>query len=152
MPPQPPEPAMAARTVYRLLTRAEWEAAQASGVYCGSAHDKRDGFIYFSTAAQLMETARKHFAGVADLMLLAVDAEALESPPSPREERESGRSLPPTGEGQSEGVLPLRWEPSRGGDLFPHLYAELPAAAVKHAVAIPLGGDGALILPAGLEP
>ena len=64
---------MPAATIYKLLTRAEWEAARAEGVYRGSAHDARDGFIHFSTAAQIGETARKYFAGVPDLVLLAVD-------------------------------------------------------------------------------
>jgi uncharacterized protein (DUF952 family) len=154
---------MAAATIYKLLTRGEWEAARAVGVYRGSGHDARDGFIHFSTAVQLGETARKYFAGVPDLVLLAVDVGALEktpsSCPSPQGEKERlnfprqtfGGPLSPWGERQSEGVL-LRWEPSHGGDLFPHLYADLPLAAVKTATAIPLGPDGVPIIPGGLEP
>ncbi len=158
---------MPAATIYKLLTRAEWEAARAEGVYRGSAHDARDGFIHFSGAGQLAETARKHFAGVPDLVLLAVDVAGLEktpsSCPSPQGEKgpsncpppsEKGRSsfpLSPWGEGRGEGVL-LRWESSRGGDLFPHLYADLPLSAVKSATAIPLGADGLPIIPGGLEP
>ena len=68
---------MPARTIYKLLTRSEWEDAQAGGVYRGSSHDWRDGFIHFSTAAQLGETARKYFTGEPDLVLLAVDVGAL---------------------------------------------------------------------------
>jgi uncharacterized protein (DUF952 family) len=154
---------MSAQVIYKLLPRAEWEAAQTEGVYRGSAHDKRDGFIHFSTAAQLGETARKHFSGVSDLVLLAVEVAALASPPSPqpspRGERESAaapsprwckRPLSPWGERQSEGVCLLRWEPSRGGDLFPHLYADLPIAAVKSATPVPLGQNGTPIVPSDL--
>ena len=73
---------MPARTIYKLLTRSEWEDAQAAGVYRGSSHDWRDGFIHFSTAAQLGETARKYFTGEPDLVLLAVDVGALAKTPS----------------------------------------------------------------------
>jgi len=144
------------------MPRAEWEAAQAGGVYCGSVHDTRDGFIHFSTAAQLAETARKHFAGVSDLVLLAVDVAALNEPLSPHPvplPMGEGtvlqtlcpvqESLLPWGEGQDEGCA-LRWEPSRGGDLFPHLYAELPISAVKSVTLIALAEDGTPIVPAGL--
>jgi len=94
-------------TIYKICGRAEWQAAQRQGRYEGSAVDKRDGFIHFSTVTQLAETAAKHFAGQTELMLIAVDAEAL------------GTSL--------------KWEPSRGGYLFPHLYVPLPVAAVRWA-------------------
>ena len=153
---------MAAATIYKLLTRGEWEAARAVGVYRGSVHDARDGFIHFSTAAQLAGTARKYFAGVPDLVLLAVDVGALNKRPAPhpvplplgegtleqRSERATAFPLP-WGEGQGEGS-DLRWESSRGGDLFPHLYCDLPLAAVKTATAIPLGPDGVPIIPGGL--
>ena len=174
---------MAAATIYKLLTRGEWEAARAVGVYRGSVHDARDGFIHFSTAAQLAGTARKYFAGVPDLVLLAVDVGALNKRPAPHPvplpmgegtlEQRSARATPfplplgegtpewdseraapsplPGGEGQGEGS-DLRWESSRGGDLFPHLHGNLPLAAVKTATAIPLGPDGVPILPNGLEP
>jgi uncharacterized protein (DUF952 family) len=161
---------MGANTIYKLLTRAEWEAARAEGVYRGSAHDKRDGFIHFSTAAQLAETARRHFSGVADLVLLAIDIERLHSLPSScpspargedtvlhdtalKRGRGSGNSAPSplAGEGWGEGG-PLRWEPSRGGDLFPHLYVDLPIAAVKGERPLALGEDGAPILPNDLMP
>ena len=120
---------MQAETIYKLMTRGEWEAARAEGVYRGSAQDQRDGFIHFSTAAQLGETARKYFSGVPDLVLLAVDVEVLEKLPSPCSPGEGTAAAvsSPLGEGRDEGVSPLRWEPSRGGDLFPHLYATLPS-------------------------
>ncbi len=117
-------------TIYKFLPAAEWQVALAQGVYRGSAHDRRDGFIHFSTAGQLAETAKKYYTGVTDLVLLAVDVAALAGP----------------GEGG------LRWEPSRGGDLFPHLYGDLPLAAVKCAVAIALRPDGVPLLPPHLNP
>lgn len=107
--------------IYKIMTAAEWAAAQAAGVYNGSAHDRRDGFIHFSTARQVAETAAKHFAGQADLVLLAVD-------PAPLGEA-------------------LKWEPSRGGALFPHLYTVLPCSAVTEAHDLPLGADGAHRFP-----
>src|SRR4051794_37135689 len=92
-------------TVYRILSQSDWEAARALGEFHGSAHDVRDGFIHFSTAEQVEQTARIHYAGLPDLVLLYVRTEA----------------LPPAA---------WRWEPSRNGALFPHLYATLPTAAV----------------------
>lgn len=94
-------------TIYKICERAAWEEAEAAGQYAGSAVDRRDGFIHFSAAAQLPGTAAKHFAGLRHLMLVAVDAEAL------------GHAL--------------KWESSRGGELFPHLYAALPLSAVLWA-------------------
>jgi uncharacterized protein (DUF952 family) len=94
-------------TIYKICEQAAWRAAEQAGVYPGSGVDARDGFMHFSTAHQLAETAVRHFAGQTGLMLLAVDAEAL-------------------------GAA-LKWEPSRGGDLFPHLYAALPLSAVRRA-------------------
>jgi uncharacterized protein (DUF952 family) len=155
---------MPAATIYKLLTRAEWEAALAEGVYRGSAHDARDGFIHFSTATQLAGTARKHFAGVPDLVLLAVDVATLNKRPAPHPvplpmgegtllyaPSPIQASPLPWGEGQGEGSE-LRWESSRDGALFPHLYGNLPLAAVKTATAIPLSSDGDPIIPGGLEP
>ena len=103
------------QTVYKILGAADWAEAQARGRYEGSAVDRRDGYIHLSTAAQVAETARRHFAGQDDLLLVAVDAAAL---------------------GEA-----LRWEPSRGGDLFPHLYAPLTAAAVRWSTPIPWDGE-----------
>jgi uncharacterized protein (DUF952 family) len=103
-------------SIYKIMAAAEWAAAQAAGVYEGSAHDQRDGFIHFSTAQQAADTAAKHFAGQADLVLLAID-------PAPLGDA-------------------LKWEPSRGGALFPHLYAPLPVSAVTAIQNLPLGPDG----------
>jgi uncharacterized protein (DUF952 family) len=102
--------------IYKILGRAEWRAAQAVGVFEGSAVDRADGFIHFSTAAQAAETARRHFAGQADLVVLEVEADDL---------------------GEA-----LVWEPSRGGDLFPHLYGALAAGKVVAVHDAPLGADG----------
>lgn len=93
--------------IFKILAAAEWRSAQAAGVFNGSKADRNDGFIHFSTADQLHETAERHFAGQTDLMLLAVRAEAL---------------------GEA-----LKWEPSRGGDLFPHLYRPLACHLVDSA-------------------
>lgn len=94
-------------TIYRIVTEDEWRAAREAGAFTGSEHDRRDGFIHFSTAEQLRETAEKHYAGRSGLLLLAVDVSAL--------------------------TAPLKWEVSRGGALFPHLYGPLPASAVRSA-------------------
>lgn len=108
--------------IYKILPRAEWTAAQAAGRFEGSAVDRRDGYIHFSTAAQAGETARRYFAGQADLVVLEVEGDDL---------------------GQA-----LRWEPSRGGDLFPHLYGSLDCGVVRAAHAAPLGPDGVPGMPA----
>ncbi|MGE0665024.1 MAG: DUF952 domain-containing protein [Sphingomonadales bacterium] len=100
------------RVVYKICARADWTQAVGSGVYAGSAVDQADGFIHFSTGRQAPETAAKHFAGQDDLVLVQVDA---------------GR-LP-------DGAL--KWEPSRGGDLFPHLYAPLPVSAALRVDPLP---------------
>ncbi len=106
--------------IYKILTRAEWRVAQAAGIFAGSAVDLTDGFIHFSTAAQAGETARRHFAGQADLVVLEIEADDL-------------------------GAA-LRWEPSRGGDLFPHLYGSLAVSDVRSERTAPLGADGAPLL------
>lgn len=90
---------------WKLAEVSEWEAARASGAYAGSAHDLADGFIHLSTGVQLVETARKHYAGRNDLVLAEVELSAL---------------------GDT-----LKFEPSRGGDLFPHIYGPLPFSAVR---------------------
>ncbi|MFN4309862.1 MAG: DUF952 domain-containing protein [Ferrovibrio sp.] len=112
-------------TIYRILTAADWAAAQAAGRFTGSAHDIRDGFIHFSTSAQVAETAAKHYAGLPALVLLYVRAESL--------------------------AAPLKWERSRNDDLFPHLYGDLPVAAVHRVENLPLGPDGRHVFP-DLEP
>jgi uncharacterized protein (DUF952 family) len=102
--------------IYKILSRAEWEAARTAGRFQGSAVDLADGFIHFSTAVQAQETARRHFAGQADLVTLEVEADEL------------GPAL--------------KWEPSRGGDLFPHLYGPLETGLVRRVADAPLGADG----------
>ena len=109
-------------TIYKLCTASEWREAERAGVYHGSAVDHQDGFIHFSTAEQAAETAAKWFAGQRDLVLVAVDADTL---------------------GDN-----LKWEPSRGGALFPHLYRELALSAVIKAVPLPIGEDGVHRFPA----
>jgi uncharacterized protein (DUF952 family) len=109
-------------TVYKILPAALWGEAQEHGVFKGSPFDLHDGFIHFSTAAQVAETAAKHFSGQTDLMLLHVDAARL---------------------GDN-----LKWEPSRGGALFPHLYGDLSLSAVTRVDPLPLGGDGCHTFPA----
>jgi uncharacterized protein (DUF952 family) len=111
--------------VYKIVATEEWAKAQAAGVFAGASVDRADGFIHFSTAEQAPETASKWFAGRGDLTLAAIDAEAL------------GKDL--------------RWEPSRGGALFPHLYAPLPMGAVLWARPLSLGSDGAHVF-GSLEP
>ena len=92
---------------YKIIDAAEWREAVAEGAYAGSAVDLADGYIHLSTAVQLDETARKHYAGRENLMLLTVDLTALDDT--------------------------IVWEPSRGGALFPHIYGPLPAKAVTEA-------------------
>jgi uncharacterized protein (DUF952 family) len=106
--------------VYKILKASEWAAARRAGRFEGAAIDLTDGYIHLSTAAQAGETARLHFAGQANLVLLRIDAAAL---------------------GEA-----LRWEPSRGGQLFPHLYGALDCALVEAATPIVLGADGTLQL------
>jgi len=95
--------------VYKLLPWGEWETVRELGSWAGSAVDLADGFVHFSTWAQVAETARRHFAGQGELALVTVQTDA----------------------------LVLRWEPSRGGALFPHLYGELPLTSVVEAVRVP---------------
>jgi uncharacterized protein (DUF952 family) len=108
-------------TIYKICERALWREAEMGGAFRGAPVDARDGFIHFSTAAQVAETAAKHFAGASDLMLIAVDAGAL---------------------GEA-----LKWEISRGGDRYPHLYAALPLAAVRWARPQPDEIDGRRRMP-----
>lgn len=110
--------------VYKLCPRELWQAAEGEGRFTGAAIDLQDGFIHFSTAEQVAETAARHFAGAADLLLVAIDADAL---------------------GDA-----LRYEPSRGGDLFPHLYGPLDLTAVRSVDHLPLGRDGRHVFPAGI--
>ncbi|HEX5213192.1 MAG TPA: DUF952 domain-containing protein [Pseudolabrys sp.] len=103
-------------TIYKILPATLWRGAASQGVFRGSAIDLRDGFIHFSTAQQVAETAAKHFAGEMDLILLHVDTTRLGDR--------------------------LKWEPSRGGALFPHLYGALDLAAVTRVDQLPLSADG----------
>ena len=90
--------------IYKLFRAEEWAAAKSEPAFAGSTLDRKDGFIHFSTAAQAAETAARHFAGEEGLVLAEIDSERL--------------------------GMPLKWEPSRGGALFPHLYGPLPMSAV----------------------
>jgi uncharacterized protein (DUF952 family) len=114
---------MTDRIIHHMCRADEWDAARAAGSYPGSSQDVQDGFIHFSTAGQVVESAAKHRAGQDGLILLTVDADRL-------------------------GAA-LRWEPSRGGQLFPHLHAALPVSAVLRADPLPLGFDGRHVFPAG---
>jgi len=100
--------------VYKILRADEWAALQAEGRLAGSPNDLRDGFVHLSAADQIEETAARHFGGEEGLMLLALDAGRL---------------------GDA-----LRWEPSRGGALFPHLYRELRLTDMAWSVPLPLEG------------
>lgn len=115
------------RFIYTLVRQADWRAAEAAGAYAGSADDARDGFLHFSTAAQLRASAAKHRAGVPDLLMVEADTALL---------------------GDA-----LKWEPASGGKrpgLFPHLYASLPLSAVVRVVPLPLGADGLHRFPGGV--
>lgn len=102
--------------IYKILPRAEWTAARAAGRFAGAGVDLADGYIHFSTAAQAAETARRHFHGRDGLVVLEIEADDLGSA--------------------------LRWEPSRGGDLFPHLYGELDPSLVRAVIDAHLDADG----------
>ena len=108
-------------TIFKICTRDEWRAAVDAGVFLGSAADQRDGFIHFSTADQAAETAAKHFADADDLVIVAVDAAALGSA--------------------------LRWDLSRGGALFPHLYGQLNLHCLRWVKPLPLEASGRHVLP-----
>lgn len=107
--------------VYKIATASQWDAAVARGAYDGSADDRRDGYIHLSTAGQLAGTLAKHFRGQAALHLIAFNAAAL------------GPAL--------------QWETSRGGDLFPHLYATLDPRLALWQRPIPIGRDGVPTVP-----
>ncbi|WP_315835798.1 DUF952 domain-containing protein [Bradyrhizobium prioriisuperbiae] len=108
-------------TIYKICPASAWREAERAGVYLGSADDLRDGFIHFSTAEQVAETARKHFFGQTGLFLIAVDTDQL---------------------GDA-----LRWEPSRGGALFPHLYGELDLGATTAVLDLRARSDGGHDVP-----
>jgi uncharacterized protein (DUF952 family) len=104
------------RTIYKICPALAWREAERQGVFRGSADDLRDGFIHFSTASQLEGTARKHFLGQTGLLLIAINADGL---------------------GDA-----LRWEVSRGGESFPHLYGELDLGHVTAVLDMPARPDG----------
>ncbi|MBV1703313.1 MAG: DUF952 domain-containing protein [Hyphomicrobiales bacterium] len=112
---------MAERYIYKIASVTHWAEATERGVFAGAAVDAADGFIHFSTAGQVRETARRHFAGRDDLVLARIEASRL-------------------------GTA-LRYEPSRGGDLFPHLYGQLPMSAVAWTTPLPLRPDGVHAFP-----
>ena len=103
--------------IYKIAPQGLWDEAVAAGAFTGAPVDLADGFIHFSTAEQTRETAAKHFAGQGDLVLAIIDADAL---------------------GDA-----LKWEPSRGGDLFPHLYRALRMDEVASVHPLPLDAHGA---------
>jgi uncharacterized protein (DUF952 family) len=107
--------------IYKVCGSEEWAAAEVVGSYDGSADDRRDGFVHLSTASQLAGTLSRHFAGRDDLLLVALDSEAL------------GNAL--------------QWEPSRGGDLFPHLYGALPTNAALWIKPLPCDPHGSHLIP-----
>jgi uncharacterized protein (DUF952 family) len=116
---------LALATIYKICDRTSWRVAEAEGNFRGSPDDVRDGFIHFSTASQVAGTLAKHFSKQADLIVAAIDTEAL-------------------------GAA-LKWERSRGGDLFPHLYGALPFSAVRWSKALPDEIEGQRAIPE-LEP
>ena len=110
--------------VFKVLRADEWAAFDAAGRTDGAPVDVADGFVHLSTGGQLPETLRRHFGGETCLWLVACEADAL-------------------------GAA-LRWEPSRGGALFPHLYAPLAVADAAWAQPLPCGPDGGHVFPPGL--
>lgn len=110
-----------AKTIYKIVPASLWQNAKTAGIFEGAAIDLTDGYIHFSTALQAKETAARHFAGQTGLLIIGVDGDALGDK--------------------------LVFEPSRGGDLFPHLYAALPLSAVLWEKPLPLGADGAHQFP-----
>lgn len=112
---------MSSRFIFKIVPAALWAKAEDAGVFEGAPVDVADGYIHFSTAAQVAETARRHFAGQRDLLIVTVETADLGSA--------------------------LRFEPSRGGDLFPHLYGPLALTHVVSAAPLPLGDDGSHVFP-----
>ena len=111
----------ASRTIYHVCARTAWESAVTEGAYRGSAQDRADGFIHFSTGSQVEQSVARHHPGQTGLVLLSASSARLGSD--------------------------LRWETARKGELFPHLYAELPVDAVRAVEPLPVGEDGAHRFP-----
>ena len=114
-------PAQHPEFIYKIASREAFDALRATGKFPGMPVDLEDGYVHFSTAAQLAETLRLHFAGQGDVVVFAVRTGAL---------------------GDS-----LRWEPSRGGQLFPHLYGELSASAIGAHATLAVPAEGSVVLP-----
>jgi uncharacterized protein (DUF952 family) len=112
-------------TVYKIVAADLWQAAEDSGVFTGAGIDLNDGFIHLSTGAQARRTAQLYFKGQGNLVLVAVDGARL---------------------GDA-----LKYEPSRDGDLFPHLYGPLPRAAVLSVRPLPIGTDGNHVFPENVD-
>lgn len=112
--------------IYKVVSRQQWAEAEKANVFCGAPIDLQDGFIHFSAASQVVETVAKHFARQADLLLVEVDASQL---------------------GEK-----LKWEVSRGGELFPHLYGDMSLDAVVSVADLPLGSNGAHVFPDSFDP
>lgn len=110
--------------ILKIVTDEDWGRAVQAGAYRGAPVDLKDGFIHFSTAAQVAETAAKHFAGQAGLLLAAFESDDM---------------------GDA-----LKWEASRGGDLFPHLYSHLDPGGALWTAPLPLDPNGAHQFPEGL--
>ena len=107
------------RYIYKICPSALWDEARKAGTFTGAGIDIQDGYIHFSTAAQTAQTLALHFTGQEGLMLIEVDS----------------------------AMLDIKWEPSRGGQLFPHLYSALPLSCVRASWDLPVGDDGIHILP-----
>lgn len=112
---------MGAPLIYHICTREDWEAAKAAGRYEGSSQDQADGFIHFSSAENIEQTAARHRAGQHGLLLLGVESEALAGD--------------------------LKWEAARDGVPFPHLYGALPLTALRAVWELPLGPDLRHVFP-----
>ncbi len=111
----------AGKLIYKIVTAAQWAEAEELGEFLGAPIDLEDGYMHFSTSAQVVETVEKHFHGQLDLLIVSVDADGL---------------------GEA-----LKWEPSRGGDLFPHLYANLAMTSVISVDDLPMGKGGKHMFP-----
>jgi uncharacterized protein (DUF952 family) len=116
-----PADKLAGNLIYKIVTAAQWAEAEELGEFLGAPIDLEDGYMHFSTSAQVVETVEKHFHGQLDLLIVSVDADGL---------------------GEA-----LKWEPSRGGDLFPHLYANLAMTSVISVDDLPMGKGGKHMFP-----
>jgi uncharacterized protein (DUF952 family) len=115
---------LAAQRLYKVASRTAWEEACRTGAFSGSPDDERDGYIHLSHLQQLQGTFARHFKGQTDLVLVALES--------------------------SELGAALKWEPSRNGELFPHLYAPLPTRAARAVYSLHNDADGVPLLPAEL--